>query len=217
MLGTIDDSNELIKLRRLDVKDLEVGQSPKKPTMAELKRAEAEAAEIALADPNDDPDWLDMRSRMRGSMSAFNLARTIISPELLNHMMLELCKYWSNAESVEHEVCPQLERNILREIQNFRFKLFNVTLDDDEELERFVNEPRAYSERQRSPPVVPPVCSNVRSLPPPPQQATTENNNRRAAAAAPRVCRGRGPGSNKLVEARAKLNAKRMRDFENRR
>lgn len=99
---------------------------------------DAEAAEIALADPDDNPDWVQMRRKMRGSFAALNMAQCEVSAELLDHIMIELCKYWANAPGLE-QICPidpQLERNIMREIQNFRFKLFGVAVEVEPELQQ---------------------------------------------------------------------------------
>lgn len=196
----LDVGNDLIKLKRLDVKDVAF-KSPAYKTDAERRREEAEAAEIALADPNDDPDWVEMRGKMRGSFSALNLARVSVKPELFNHIMLELCKYWGNAESVEHEIDPLLERNILREIQNFRFRLFNVTVDV--EPERLIESPRG-PEAERPPEENACDGPSISARPQPPSK-----NARRTSKAS-----GRGPATNKLAEARAKLNATRMRENE---
>lgn len=201
MLEFVDEANDLIKLKRLNVKDM-VCKSPLQQSELEKMRVEAEAAEIALANPNDDPDWLEMRSRMRGSLSALNLARCMVSSELLSHIMMELCKYWNNAESIEHEIDSLLERNIIREIQQFRFKLFNVAVDIEPEIS---NEP-SFAETQKAPEQdisQVPLTSNAlpQTQPQPPLK------NKRS-----KIRLGRRPATNKLAKARAKLNAARLQD-----
>ncbi|XP_026819399.1 uncharacterized protein LOC113558081 [Rhopalosiphum maidis] len=108
------------------------------PSTDERARDEAEATEIALADPDDNPDWVEMRRKMRGSFAALNVARCEVSAELLDHIMIELCKYWANAPETENscQIDQQLERNIIREIQNFRFKLFDVAVIIEPEIQQ---------------------------------------------------------------------------------
>lgn len=124
MCAAINEANELINVKKTDV-------NPKadyedEEAVAERCRLEKEMAEIAMADPDDDPDWVEMRRRMRGSFAALNLAQHEVDHELLDHIMIELCKYWSRAPAIEHEVDPLLERNIMREIRSFRKRLFGV-------------------------------------------------------------------------------------------
>lgn len=101
-------------------------------------RAEVEVAEIALADPDDNPDWVEMRRKMRGSFAALNVARCEVNAELLDHIMIELCKYWANAPETENPylIDQHLEENIIQEIQNFRFKLFDVAIIIEPEIQQ---------------------------------------------------------------------------------
>ncbi|XP_060856747.1 uncharacterized protein LOC132934463 [Metopolophium dirhodum] len=189
--GALNEANDRIDLKRKDV------QSPcvEKPNAAERKRAEVEAAEIALADPDEEPDWVEMRRKMRGSFAALNLARCDVSAELLDHIMIELCKYWANAPELEHEIDPLLERNIMREVQNFRYKLFNVAVEIEPELEEScpeAEEPEPCCIRPRSSSLPPP--------PPPPSPVCKKPKPRTAS------CRIRRPATNKLAEARARQN-----------
>lgn len=98
---------------------------------------EAEVVEIALADPDDNPDWVEMRRKMRGSFAALNVARCEVSAELLDHIMIELCKYWANAPETGNPylIEQQLEENIIQEIKNFRFKLFDVAIIIEPEIQ----------------------------------------------------------------------------------
>lgn len=199
--GALNEANDRIDLKRKDV------QSPyvEKPNAAERKRAEVEAAEIALADPDEEPDWVEMRRKMRGSFAALNLARCDVSAELLDHIMIELCKYWANAPELEHEVDPLLERNIMREVQNFRYKLFNVAVEIEPELEQScleAEEPESCNIRLRSSSLPPP--------PPPPSPVVYKKSKPRTAS-----CRIRKPATNKLAEARARQNTTRAQDREN--
>ncbi|KAE9533501.1 hypothetical protein AGLY_009139 [Aphis glycines] len=108
------------------------------PSTDDSARAEAEVAEIALADPDDNPDWVEMRRKMRGSFAALNVARCEVNAELLDHIMIELCKYWANVPETEYPylIDQQLEENIIQEIQNFRFKLFDVAIIIEPEIQQ---------------------------------------------------------------------------------
>jgi len=189
--GALNEANDRIDLRRKDV------QSPcvEKPNAAERKRAEVEAAEIALADPDEEPDWVEMRRKMRGSFAALNLARCDVSAELLDHIMIELCKYWANAPELEHEIDPLLERNIMREVQNFRYKLFNVAVEIEPELEQSCPE-----SEEPEPCCIRPRSSSLPPPPPPPSPICKKPKPRTAS------CRIRRPATNKLAEARARQN-----------
>lgn len=137
---------------RFDLPHKNVEQFYEKDLPSNNKRAqaEAEAAEIALADPDDNLDWVQMRRQMRDSFAALNMAQCEVSAELLDHIMIELCKYWANASISEHScsIDPQLERNIMREIQNFRFKLFGVVVEIEPELKQ--SGPDEYQESEPS-------------------------------------------------------------------
>lgn len=200
--GALNEANDRIELKRVEVQSTSCVQ---KPSAAERKRAEVEAAEIALADPDDEPDWVEMRRRMRGSFAALNLARCDVSVELLDHIMIELCKYWANVPELEHTIEPLLERNIMREVQNFRFKLFNVTIDIEPEIEL------SYQETEEPEPCyIRPRSSSVPPPPPPPSPVICKRPKPRTAS-----CRSRRPATTKLAEARARQNAARTQDREN--
>ncbi|XP_060846703.1 uncharacterized protein LOC132926368 [Rhopalosiphum padi] len=200
--GAINEANDRIELKRVDI---QATNCVEKPSAAERKRAEVEAAEIALADPDDEPDWVEMRRRMRGSFAALNLARCDVSTELLDHIMIELCKYWANVPELEHTIEPLLERNIMREVQNFRFKLFNVSIDIEPEIQQScpdAEEPEPCYIRPRSSSVPPP--------PPPSSPVICKRQKPRTAS-----CRSRRPATTKLAEARARQNAARALNREN--
>ncbi|XP_025191194.1 uncharacterized protein LOC112591565 [Melanaphis sacchari] len=133
--GSLNKANDRFDLQH---KNVEQFCEENLPFTDESPRAEAEAAEIALADPDDNPDWVQMRRKMRGSFAALNVARYEVSAELLNHIMIELCKYWTNAPETENSslIEQQLERNIMREIQNFRFKVFDVAVGIEPEIQQ---------------------------------------------------------------------------------
>lgn len=131
MRRAVNEANDQIDVKRVDVKKMN-DKCKKKPTKSavEQARAKAEAAELELANPDDNPDWVDMRRKMRGSMAAFSEAKVTVSTELLNHIMIELCKYWANVPDLHGcPVDPILERNITREINRFRFRVFGVSID----------------------------------------------------------------------------------------
>lgn len=94
--------------------------------------------EIAFVDPEDNPDWVEMRRKMRGSFAALNVARCEVSAELLDHIMIELCKYWANTPETENPclIDQQLEESIIQEIQNFRCKLFDVAVIIEPEIQQ---------------------------------------------------------------------------------
>lgn len=200
----INEANERIDLKRVDVQHLNYKDEPEL-TAAQIKQAEVAAAELELADPDDDVDWVDMRRKMRGSFAAFNLARCSVSTELLDHIMMELCKYWANAQEIEDCLNPLLERNILREIQNFRFKLFNVTIDCEPEMmaddqlapESNAEQPRVQCAREPSP---------SQSSQPKPKAPVNKRPKSKVSC--------RRPLLNKLTEARAKATAARMQKHE---
>lgn len=138
MRRVVNEANDQIDVKRVDVKKMN-DKFKKKPTQsaAEQARAKAEAAELELANPDDNPDWVDMRRKMRGSMAAFSEAKVTVSTELLNHIMIELCKYWANVPDLHGcPVDPMLERNITREINRFRFRVFGVSIDCQQQEQR---------------------------------------------------------------------------------
>lgn len=158
--GAINEGEDLIVVKRMAAEELSAANCPSPPVPSEAERAEAELleAELRMADPDDNPDWVEMRRKMRGSFAALNMARCTVSHELLDHVMIELCKYWVNVPPLDPcaAVDPLLERNIMREIQSFRFKLFNVTLDceperrlaDDDQQSCPCPEPEPESEQE---------------------------------------------------------------------
>lgn len=138
MRRAVNEANDQIDVKRVDVKKMNE-KCKKKPKLsaAEQARAKAEAAELELANPDDNPDWVDMRRKMRGSMAAFSEAKVTVSTELLNHIMIELCKYWANVPDLHGcPVDPILERNITREINRFRFRVFGVTIDTQQQQQQ---------------------------------------------------------------------------------
>lgn len=160
---------------------------------AEKEKAEREAAEIALADPDDDPNWVVMRRRMRGSFSGLRLAWKDHNTELLHHILIELCKYWSNLPAIDDEIEPLLARNIMREINNFRTKVFDMDFDGDVEPERM----QSCSQSQEPRPPVSAAEGPVPQQQPKPKSRTSCNRNR-------------APATTKLAEARARQNAARV-------
>lgn len=165
--GAINEGKDLIGVKRMAAEELSAANCPTAPVPSEEERAEAELleAELRMADPDDNPDWVEMRRKMRGSFAALNMARCTVSHELLNHVMIELCKYWANAPPLDPCVAvdPLLERNIMREIQSFRFKLFNVTLDCEPQR-------RAADDDQ-------PSCPCPESEPEPEEESESEQDN----------------------------------------
>ncbi|VVC38404.1 Hypothetical protein CINCED_3A011986 [Cinara cedri] len=145
MHGAVDEASELVVLKRMDVRD-----ENRSPEIAprDVANAKTVESELLLANPETDPDWVEMRRRMRGSFAALNMCRCDVSFELLNHIMIELCKYWANLPNIEHKIDPIMERNITREIQNFRFKLFDMTPEECEELK--ITEPQSSERTQPS-------------------------------------------------------------------
>lgn len=163
---------------------------------AEKEKAEREAAEIALADPDDDPNWVLMRRRMRGSLSGLNMAWREKNTELLDHILIELCKYWSNLPPIDDEIEPLLARNIMREIQNFRFKVFDIDADFDIEPERMqscAQGTEVHSTMTAEVSVQPETKPDTKKLKP------------RTSCS-----RNRAPATTKLAEARARQSAARM-------
>jgi len=204
MHGALNEANELIDLKRVDVQEMNANLNVPEMTDEEIAQAELEAAELALADPDDDPNWVDMRRRMRGSFAALNLARCVISTELLDHIMIELCKYWANAPDIEHCIDPLLEKNIMREIKNFRFKLFNVNIDD--EPERRADDYQSLPEPEEEPEMRcsggPSPMSSRRPSPCAPPAPMKKRSKSKASC--------RGPATNKLAETRARASSARM-------
>lgn len=146
MHEAVDEANDQLVLNRVDVrKENCINDSPQM-TPEQKAIVEIEKAEIMIANPESDPDWVDMRRRMRGSFSSLNVARCDVSNELLDHIMTELCVYWKKLPCVDHKIDPFLERNIMREIHNFRFKMFGLPAE----------EYPANPEPERCPP--PPPC-----------------------------------------------------------
>lgn len=241
MFECISEAKDVIELRKMDMKD--VLHVSSLVCDADRAKAEIEAAEIALADPDDDPNWVAIRCRMRGSFAALNSARAYVSKELLSHMMSELCKYWASAQPIDYVIEPLMEKNIMREIENFRYKVFRVNVDiepkrlpesleheaeqepEQEPDQRVLQQPeppqpaerkktksrKTSGTRQRSE-------SNTSQPPTSTQQPTTPTESQPQINECKRSRRpsSRGPTSNKLAEARAKLNAERMKKFENR-
>lgn len=169
MRGAINEGKDLIGVKRMAAEELSANNCPTAPVPSEEERAEAELleAELRIADPDDNPDWVEMRRKMRGSFAALNMARCTVSHELLDHVMIELCKYWANAPPLDPcaAVDSLLERNIMREIQSFRFKLFNVTLDCEPQR-------RAADDDQPSCP-----CPESEPEPEPEQESEAEQDN----------------------------------------
>jgi len=133
--GCPNKANDRFDLTRKNVEQL-CGEDL--PSTDDSAQAGAGVAEIAFAEPDDNPDWVEMRRKMRGSFAALNVARCEISAELLDHIMIELCKYWANAPETKnlYLIDQQLEENIIREIQNFRFKLFDVAVIIEPEIQQ---------------------------------------------------------------------------------
>lgn len=209
MCESLDEANDLIKLKKLSPEDLNYNELDE-PNAAERAKAETEAAELAMADPDDDPDWVDMRRRMRGSFAALNRARCEINNEMFHHVMIELCNYWTRVPKIQDTIEPLLENNILREIQNFRFKLFDVAVVVDPDcLQPSTDLCQSGSETESE---TEECCEEA---PPPkqpqPRPPAAESKQRPKSAAA---C-VRRPATNKLAEARARQNAARLRDREN--
>lgn len=192
--GAVKEASELLDLKKEDVCEDAADEAD---TSADRALAETEAAELALADPDDQPDWVDMRRRMRGSFAALNLARLEVDAQLLDHVMIELCKYWANAPPIEHCVDQLLERNIVREVQKFRFKLFGVAVETEPTPRRRSPEPaprrrsREPTPRRRSPEPEP------KSAPKPKSEPQPRTTVRRKPSTI------RAPGTTKLAEARA--------------
>jgi hypothetical protein len=203
----VDEANDVIDLKKLSAQDLNYNELDE-PSAAERAKAETEAAEIAMADPDDDPDWVEMRRRMRGSFAALNRARCEVNNEMLRHVMVELCNYWSRVPKIQDEIEPLLENNILREIQNFRFKLFDVAaVIDPDSLPPNADRCRPGSETEECCEQAPPP---EQPRPPPcPPAAKAKQRPKSATACA------RKPNTNKLTEARARQTAARLRDREN--
>ncbi|XP_050528170.1 uncharacterized protein LOC126898273 [Daktulosphaira vitifoliae] len=135
MCELIDEANEVINVKRKLVDSSNCNYEDENAAV-ERCRLQKEMEEIAMADPDEEPDWVEMRRRMRGSFAALNLARHEIDYEMLDHIMIELCKYWAKAPPIEYEIDPLLERNITREIQNFRKKIFGIIeLDEPEKFQ----------------------------------------------------------------------------------
>lgn len=126
MHEAVDEANDQLVLKRVDVRNENCNNELPSMTSEQKAAAENEKAEIMMANPESDPDWVDMRRRMRGSFSSLYVARCDVSNELLDHIMTELCVYWKKLPCVDHKIDPLLERNIMREIYNFRFKMFNI-------------------------------------------------------------------------------------------
>lgn len=183
--GAVKEASELLDLKKEDVCEDAADEAD---TSADRALAETEAAELALADPDDQPDWVDMRRRMRGSFAALNLARLEVDAQLLDHVMIELCKYWANAPPIEHGVDQLLERNIVREVQKFRFKLFGVAVETEPTPRRRSREP---TPRRHSPEPEP------KSAPKPKSEPQPRTTVRRKPSTI------RAPGTTKLAEARA--------------
>lgn len=204
MCGSLDEANDLIKLKKLSAEDLNYNELDE-PSAAERARAETEAAEIAMADPDDDPDWLEMRRRMRGSFAALNRARCEFNTEMFHHVMIELCNYWSRAPKILDTIEPLLENNIVREIQRFRFRLFDVAavIDPDCLEPSTAADPGDQSESES---VTEEWCDEAPPPPPPPSPQAKQRPKSAAAACV------RRPATNKLAEARARQNAARIRD-----
>lgn len=196
----INEAEERIEIKRLDVEEINQQCLPVL-TKEEKQQAELEAAEWQLANPDEDPDWVDMRRKMRGSFAALNMARSVVSKELLEHIMIELCRYWANLPgNFCNEIDPLLKKNILREISNFRFKLFNVVIDCEPE-QNLVDEP-ALCPIQEEPeePTNQSECPMQPSMKPKaPEKARPKSRGRCPL-----------PATNKLAEDRAKRNAARM-------
>lgn len=200
MFETLNQGNDVIELKRSKCQEVGNEDSPV-ITLEDQVRMEAEEAEIALADPDENPDWVEMRRRMRGSFAALNMAQCDVSSQLLDHIMIELCKYWASSPCTENQVEPLLERNIMREIQYFRHRLFGVAVE--EEPERMQSpcpeqEPEEPSEACPEPQPGP-SCRK----PPPPATAPCRPRSRTGS-------RTRGPGTTKAAEARAKAAKARM-------
>lgn len=240
MFECISEANDVIELKKMAMKD--VCNVSDLISDAERLKAETEAAEIALADPDEDVNWVAIRCRMRGSFAALNSARCYVSTELLNHMMSELCKYWASAQPIDYVVEPLLEKNIMREIDNFRYKVFRVNVDVEPERLPESWEPEMEQEPEQQPDQCIPQqpepqqteCrrpksrrksgsrrSTSQNAPQPsasndPQPSTsTESQSQQGECRKSRARpASRGPASNKLAEARAKLNADRMKKFE---
>lgn len=200
MFETLNQGNDVIELKRF--KCMEVCDDSPVITLAEQNRLQAEEAEIALANPDEDPDWVDMRRRMRGSFASLNMAQCDISSELLDHIMIELCKYWAKAPCTENQLEPLLERNIMREIQNFRYKLFGVAVED--EPERMQSPCAAQQESEEAQQSVCPEPQPGPSCRQPPPAANPCRPKSRSGSCP------RRPGTNKASEARAKAAAARM-------
>lgn len=246
MFECISEAKDVIELRKMDMKD--VVHVSSLTCDADRAKTEIEAAEIALADPDDDPNWVAIRCRMRGSFAALNSARAYVSIELLSHMMSELCKYWASAQRIDYVIEPLMEKNIMREIDNFRYKVFRVNVDAEPERMPESWEPETEQETEQEPeqsavqqPAPPPPVERKKTKsrrtsgtrrrsasntsqpqttfePQPQPQPSTSTESQPQAADCRRSRRpsSRGPTSNKLAEARAKLNAERMKKFENR-
>lgn len=214
MRKVLDEANDRIVMKRMEARELEC-HDKEEPTAEEKARAETEAAEIALADPSEDPNWVVMRRRMRGSFAALNLGRCDISSELLNHMMIELCNYWRNLPCIDYQIEPLLERNIIREIQNFRFRLFGKPVVVEPDYSQSCPSPEQDVCREPSPDVRYEQASDVRCEPEVYCEPAPEVNREPAPAKKPKSrASSRGPATNKLVEARAKQNAARIKALE---
>lgn len=240
MFECISEAKDVIELKKMNLND--VLHVSSLTCDADRAKAEIEAAEISLADPDDDPNWVAIRCRMRGSFAALNTARAYVKTELLSHMMSELCKYWASAKRIDYVIEPLLEKNIMREIENFRYKVFRVNIDAEPkilteswepEMEPEL-EPDQYDIQQPEPQLVKRnktkckkklgsrrSASNMSQLPTIPESQpqpsiSTDSQPQITECKRSRRPSSRGPTTNKLVEARAKLNAERMKKCENR-
>lgn len=136
MQHIINEAKDQFDLRDLETPDMSC--DPEIQMSAEEAQMKAEEdtrkAELALANPDEDPDWLEMRPKMRGSYASLQKAMTEVRPELLNMIMIELTRHWAKLPCLDpcDKIEPLLERNIWREIRDFRCRLFNAADEEPE-------------------------------------------------------------------------------------
>lgn len=152
MQHIMNEAKDQFDLRDLETPDMSCDPDIQMtPEEAQIKaEEETRKAELALANPDEDPDWLEMRPKMRGSFASLQKAMAEIRPELLNMIMIELTRHWAKLPCLDpcDKIEPLLERNILREIKDFRCRMFNAADESEEPEPEQTNQPVCPRKRQ---------------------------------------------------------------------